>query len=130
MKSRVALLGITLLCVCAFAGCATVTKEEIAAARFEPLPPNYQQLAKECLDKKFVRPETAIYAFQEPRRGYDQAGVLAGGKKRFGWVVPVRAKAKNLLGFYLPERVHYVFIAEGKATDSTDVFGQMTNVIE
>lgn len=115
MNSRFSLLITALLFVCTFAGCATVTKEEVAA-RFEPLPANYQQLTKDCLAKTFVRPDTAVYRFQEPRRGYDQAGFLADGKKRFGWVVPVRVKAKNLLGFYLPERPHYVSLPKERLT--------------
>jgi hypothetical protein len=77
-----------------------------------------------------VRPDTAIYRFETPRRGYDQAGLLAGGRKRFGWIVPVWIKAKNALGIYLPERKHYIFIGEGLVADCTDVFGQMTNFVD
>ena len=130
MRSCLKCIGIALLYLSAFAGCATVTKDEIASAHFEPLPANYEQMVKDCVQKKFVRPDTAIYRFEKPRRGFDQAGLLAGGKKRFGWVVPVRIKAKNLLGFYLPERPHYIFIAGGRANDCTDVFGQMTNFVD
>ena len=117
-------------CSCLFLGCATVSKQDIAKAHFEPLPPNYQQMVKDCMKEVLVRPDTAIYRFETPRRGYDQAGLLAGGRKRFGWIVPVWVKAKNALGIYLPERKHYIFIGEGLVTDCTDVFGQMTNFVE
>ena len=117
-------------CSFLFLSCATVSKQDIAGAHFEPLPPDYQEKVKDCMKKVLVRPDTAIYRFETPRHGYDQAGLLAGGKKRFGWIAPVWIKAKNALGFYLPERKHYIFIGEGQVADCTDVFGQMTNFVE
>jgi len=104
-------------------GCATaVSKQEAATARFEPLPDNYQQLIREFNVGRLKDPYTAVYRFGQPRRGYWQDGIALGGKKHFGYIVPVGINARNSFGGYVGEQMFYYGYENGRIVGVTSLW--------
>ena len=126
MKTLILYIAALLLC-----GCATVSKQEAATANFGPLPSNYQDRVKAFMSTQLRDPFSAVYYFETPRKGFFQDGLLAGGKKHFGWIVPVAINAKNGFGGYAGQEQHYVFLgSDSTMADCTISMGQMANFVK
>lgn len=111
------LLAILILAV--LTGCASVSPKELATADFGPYPTEHENIIKNYAGRMLNDPYSAVYNFGTPRKGVAQDGIALGGKKHFGWIVPVTINAKNDFGAYTGERSHYFFIAEGQVGDIT-----------
>jgi len=111
-----------MLLLCLVAGCATVTPAEIAAADFGSLPAGYQERVKNVIGQELRDPFSATYRFGEPKKGFSKDGIAMGGKKHFGWIVPVGVNAKNGFGGYAGDELYYVMFFEGGAGDVTEMF--------
>jgi hypothetical protein len=109
----------------ALAGCATtVSKQEVATARFEPLPANYQERIRQFNRGVLKDPYTAVYSFGAPRRGFWQDGMVYGGKKHFGFVVSVGINARNSFGGYTGEQMCYYGFENGQVAGLTGLWTQ------
>lgn len=111
------LLAILILAV--LTGCASVSPKELAAADFGAYPTDYENVIKNYAGRALKDPYSAVYRFETPRKGVAQDGIAMGGKKHFGWIVPVIINAKNDFGGYTGEKLHYFFLAEGQVGDVT-----------
>jgi hypothetical protein len=67
-------------------------------------------------------PYSAVYKFEQPRKGFAQDGALAGGKRHYGWIMPVWINAKNSFGGYTGYQQYVAFFSEGKVSDITFAF--------
>lgn len=113
----------SLLIALALSGCATtVSKQEVPTARFEALPPDYQQKIKQFNVGRLKDPYTAVYRFGEPRKGYWQDGIAHGGRKYFGYVIPVGINARNSFGGYVGEQMYYYGYQNGQIAGITDLW--------
>jgi hypothetical protein len=117
----------TLFLAALLTGCATVSKEESAMADFGPYPVTYEFDIKNLESKQLLDPNSATYDFSEPRKGVWRQGLLAGGKKYYGWIVQVGINGKNLYGGYVGEHTYYFFFEGGLVRDITPQMGQMAN---
>lgn len=120
--SRIA-LAIQMLVVALLLGCATATKEEISKADFGNPPINIEASVKGLMAQRLKDPYSAMYRFGNPRKGVTQDGLLLGGKKRFGWIVPVGINAKNSFGGYTGEQMHYFLFSGNMVYDATAAMG-------
>ena len=66
-------------------------------------------------------PYSAKYTFEEPRKGMCKDGLLLGGEKHYGYIVPVTINAKNSYGGYTGNELHYFFFSEGRFGDATSL---------
>ncbi len=112
-------LLLTIIGIAVLTGCASVSSKELAAADFGPYPTEHENIIKNYAARTLKDPYSAVYQFGTPRKGVAQDGIALGGKKHFGWIVPVTINAKNDFGAYTGERSHYFFIAEGQVGDIT-----------
>jgi len=98
MKANSSLLFITLILGSAFfTGCATtsITQEEIAKAKFAPIPSDIQDKIKNDLAAKLKDPYSAQYVFHDPKKGYSKDGAWTGGSLSFGYIIRVQVNAKK-----------------------------------
>jgi len=107
-----AFLSVVLL---ALAACTvSVTKEEIAAARFGAPPKNVERSIRSILASR-IDAGSAKYRILAPAKGF----AMVNGK-RFGWIVKAYINAKNNKGEYIGELTYYFLFADGKSWDVTD----------
>lgn len=104
-------------------GCATATKQEVSNADFGSPPVNAEADIKGLMSQRLKDPYSAVYRVDAPRKGVAQDGLLRGGKKRFGWLVPVGINGKNSFGGYTGEQMHYFLFSGGMIYDATSSMG-------
>ena len=76
-------------------------------------------------------PFSARYNFGQPQKGVSQDGWARGGKKHFGWIVPVSINAKNSYGGYTGDKQYYFFLSDGQIGDITAMYGSgMAKIID
>jgi len=104
--------------------CATtvVSQKEIDMADFGLPPVNYEYDIKNLMSNLLKDPNSAIYEFGDPRKGYIKDGWAAGGKVRYGYIVPVSVNAKNSYGGYAGKKLYYYLFSEGLIYDITGMF--------
>lgn len=104
--------------------CATtaVSQKEIDMADFGQPPVNYEYDIKNLMSNLLKDPNSAIYEFGAPKKGYTKDGWGAGGKIHFGYVVPVYVNAKNSYGGYSGKKLYYYLFSEGLIYDVTNLF--------
>ena len=114
------IVGVILLGL--LSACATVSQQELQAANFGPYPASYETDIKNLMSRLLKDPYSANYRFGTPRKGFAQDGLLMGGAKHFGYIIPVYINAKNSFGGYTGEQLHYLLISEGKVNEITQLF--------
>jgi hypothetical protein len=120
MKSKIVIAaGLMLL---AGAASAAPTKQEIARARFEPLPSNYEARAREFIGITLKDPYSAVYEFRPPLKGWWQDGWAAGHRKHFAWIIPVTVNAKNSYGAYAGRQFYWLAWKDGQMVSVTNMF--------
>ncbi len=125
---RFAVIGF--LALTAFASCTVITPHERANAPIDPLPKDYQAQIKNFEVGRLKDPYSAVYRFGTPQRGYWQDGLVHGGGKHFGYIVPVGINAKNSYGGYTGEEIQYIAFERGRvAGDVTILWGQMAGFL-
>ncbi|WP_017375460.1 hypothetical protein [Enterobacter oligotrophicus] len=96
-------------------GCVQpMTRAEVEAATYEPLPQNYKDEIKQIMTYRLKDAESAKYNFFEPRKGYTAS------TRHFGYVVPVGINAKNSYGGYTGFQVYYFVYYQNMFKDVTD----------
>jgi hypothetical protein len=118
------------LAVILTAGCSTVSKDELALSDFGTPPPSYESDIKSMMSQRLKDPYSAVYAFQNPRKAVGQDGLLRGGKKYYGYIVPVDINAKNSHGGYAGSERFYFFFTNGRFMECTSEMGQMVKFVE
>lgn len=104
-----------IMCAVFLSGCVSpMTKSEVDAAVYEPLPQDYQEQIKEITQLRLKDPDSAKYHFFEPKKGY------TAGTSHFGFVVPVGINAKNSYGGYTGYQMYYFVFYDHKFKDVTD----------
>jgi hypothetical protein len=106
-------------CLLVLAGCVSVSPGETANADFGVCPSSYQDDIKNLMSNTLKDPYSAVYTFSTPRKGVGQDGLLRGGKKYFGWIVPTQINGKNSYGGYVGNQQYYFFFANGRVGDVT-----------
>lgn len=92
----VILLGISL------SGCVQpMTKSEVSAAVYEPLPGNYKEQIQTMMEARLKDPDSAKYKFFDPRKSFTES------TRHFAYVVPVGINAKNSYGGYTGYEMYY-----------------------
>ncbi len=103
-KTILILLAIAFL---GLAGCAgmgsTVTPQE-TAAKYGPLPENWQALVVNCIERSLIDPESATYSWHVPQ------------SKSNGWYGGVFVNAKNRFGGYTGKKPFEWLIENGEVT--------------
>ena len=123
----VSILLFTLL----ISACASVSPEELENADFGEEPTNYEYDIKNLMSRLLKDPASATYQFAEPRKGMTQDGWAVGGKKYFGYIVPVSINAKNSFGGYTGAKQYYFLFSEGKVMEVTSMIGSgMGKILE
>lgn len=117
-------------CLMVLAGCVSVSPQELANVHFGDCPASYQDDIKKLKSNTLKDPYSAVYTFGEPRKGVAQDGLLRGGRKYFGWIVPVQLNAKNSFGAYTGNKQYYFFFYNRRIVDVTPAMGQMVKIIE
>ncbi|MEB7926113.1 hypothetical protein NGJ69_20780 [Atlantibacter hermannii] len=103
------LLGVSLT------GCVQpMTKSEVNAAVYEPLPSNYKEQIQMLMESRLKDPDTAKFKFFEPKKGYTES------TRHFAYVVPVGINAKNSYGGYTGYKAYYFSYYQGTFKDVTD----------
>jgi hypothetical protein len=87
------------------------------------VPGKYQVAIRFYMSQKLKDPYSAVYRFDTPYKAMLKDGLLVGGQKHFGWIVPTWVNAKNGFGGYSGEQLYIMFFFEGKLGDATDAFG-------
>lgn len=96
-------------------GCVTpMTKSEVNAAVYEPLPGNYKEQIQTIIESRLKDPDSAKYKFFEPKKGYTES------TRHFAYVVPVGVNAKNSYGGYTGYQGYYFSYYQGAFKDVTD----------
>lgn len=108
------LLGIVLLSLL-LSGCVQpMTKSEVNAAVYEPLPNDYKERIQALLEERLKDPDSAKFKFFDPKKGYTAS------TRHFGYVVPVDVNAKNSYGGYTGYKSYYFVYYHGLFKDVTD----------
>ncbi len=101
-------------------------KQEEAIPDFGHLVPGkYQQAIRAYMAQRLKDPYSAVYRFDTPYKAMLKDGLLVGGQKHFGWIVPTWINAKNSFGGYSGEQLYIImFFSDHKTMgDATDAFG-------
>lgn len=122
MQNRPVVLCFVILSVILLTSCATVSREEAATADFGPYPANYEEQVKHFFNQTLKDPYSAVYRIGTPRKGVATKGLIFGGGKVYGWIMPVGVNAKNSFGGYVGERTCYILLAGGRLYDVTNSF--------
>ena len=116
----------TLVVLSLITGCNTmISRQERENAQYSPLPNDYQARIKDFMEGRLKDPYSAVYRFDTPRKGYWQNGLLYGGQKHFGFIVPVGINGKNSYGGYTGEQQFYFGLESGQVFDLTGAWGSM-----
>lgn len=79
-------------------------------AEFGPQPDNYEEKIKEHFQGILRDPQSAVYQFGEPQKGYANNGWALGGEVAWhGWLVDVEINAKNGFGGYTGFKPYVVY---------------------
>ncbi|PHM22240.1 hypothetical protein [Xenorhabdus ehlersii] len=101
-------------CMFLITGCVTpMTKQEIASAKYDKLPANYQEVLKDIIAYTLKDPSSAKYKFHDARLAYTPAS------RNVAYVVPVEINAKNSYGGYTGYKTRYYVYIDGKYKDVT-----------
>jgi hypothetical protein len=92
-----------------------------AAPYIAPLNPKYQLAVRGYMRALLKDPYSAVYRFDNPRKGVVQDGVFVGHKKHYGWIVPTWINAKNGFGGYTGEQLYIMFFFDGQLADATEL---------
>ncbi|MDX7993257.1 hypothetical protein [Xenorhabdus littoralis] len=107
-------LALIIGCVFIVSGCvAPMTKQEIASAKYDELPANYQEKLKSIIAGTLKDPDSAKYIFHNTRLAYTPS------TKNVAYVVPVDINAKNSYGAYTGYKTRYFVYMDGKYKDVT-----------
>jgi len=95
------------------AACASrqPTQEQLSAANWGSLPPNYQDMVRAHIGAALKDPYSAVFEFRQPVASWAR---LIGGDTEYAWVVCGTLNAKNSFGGYAGAQPFYAAIRDGR----------------
>jgi len=103
-----------LLCLCLF-GCAGVQKptpEQLANADYGKFPENAKELTIKYISSNLIDPYSAVFSgWQGPSKGW--YADYWGKNRSYGYRVCVQVNAKNKMGGYTGQKLHFIFFRDG-----------------
>ena len=104
-----------------WAGCTSVSSDDITGVDYGPYPADYQALVIREAQAHAYTPAGATFVFGKPIPGLNQ-GIFVGTGTAYGYLVPVEIIRPGGSEAHTPVRLHYFFIANGRVTEVTDHF--------
>ena len=117
---RMILLGIVMcLAACSLVSCVTMpTQQEISNADYGAYPNDYQEIIKNNMEKLLFDPYSVVYSnWRGPAQGYSGGRFI---QTAFGYRVCVDINAKNRMGGYVGNKLHYFLIHDGRIVQQFD----------
>ena len=108
------LTAILLLFSLGLTGCMTAAQEAAANYGPEPAAAKIETDVRAWLGANLKDPESAKLKLGDLRKAWYQDGLIAGGKRHFGWVQVVEVNAKNGFGGSTGFERSYLFFEAGE----------------